>query len=275
MSRRRKGVLIIVGIVLFLLAALFFTVTDSLREAVAVEVGSVDLSGVADGSYTGRYDFKRWSTTVRVEVRSHRIEDIVLLKDVRAAELTDCADEIFRRVLEAQNTQVDAITGATATSKAYLKAIETALNNGEISPRFAWGYLSLLGIKQLFWPPSLAQGQGLRRAMMNATITVLAFLSLKNRIALGVPLPCMVRTAPNASSTPGAMIPMQEDREGDQLARQFVGGIDYATYPKMRDISFLYTGCVQPAQKYIAVPGNLFPDLPFELEEPADKRHNQ
>jgi len=37
MSRRRKGVLIIVGIVLFLLAALFFTVTDGLREAVAVE----------------------------------------------------------------------------------------------------------------------------------------------------------------------------------------------------------------------------------------------
>ena len=102
MSRRRKGVLIIVGIVLFLLAALFFTVTDGLREAVAVEVGSVDLSGVADGSYTGRYDFKRWSAAVRVEVRGHRIGDIILLEDVRAAELTDCADETFRRVLECQ-----------------------------------------------------------------------------------------------------------------------------------------------------------------------------
>lgn len=131
MSRRRKGVLIIAGIVLFLLAALFFTVIDGLKEAVAVEVGSVDLSGAADGSYTGRYEFKRWSAAVRVEVRNHRIEDITLLEDVRAAELTDCADETFRRVLEAQNTQVDAVTGATATSKAYLKAIENALDGGK------------------------------------------------------------------------------------------------------------------------------------------------
>jgi len=76
---------------------MFFTVTDGLKEAVAVGVGSVDLSGVADGSYTGRYDFKRWSAAVRVEVRGHRIGDIILLEDVRAAELIDCADVIFRR----------------------------------------------------------------------------------------------------------------------------------------------------------------------------------
>ncbi|WP_372994238.1 FMN-binding protein [Lutispora sp.] len=35
----------------------------------------------------------------------------------------------FNKVIEAQNTIVDAVSGATVTTKAYLKAIESALNN--------------------------------------------------------------------------------------------------------------------------------------------------
>ncbi len=49
------------------------------------------------------------------------------MKDVVAAGITDCSGEVFRRVLESQDTQIDAVTGATVTSKAYLKAIEAAL----------------------------------------------------------------------------------------------------------------------------------------------------
>lgn len=127
MSRRKKGLLIAAGIVALLLLGGFATVTDGLREAVAVEVGDIDLTRVPDGNYTGRYDFKRWRTSVQVEVRGHRIEGISVVEDVRAAGMTDCADETIRRVLEAQSLRVDAVSGATATTKAYLKAVEDAL----------------------------------------------------------------------------------------------------------------------------------------------------
>jgi uncharacterized protein with FMN-binding domain len=46
------------------------------------------------------------------------------------AKNTDQA-KLFDRVIEAQSLQVDAISGATLTSKAYLKAVENALEQAE------------------------------------------------------------------------------------------------------------------------------------------------
>lgn len=128
MGRRKKGLLIALGIVVLLLGGVFFSITSGLDQAVGVTVNPVDLSGIADGSYTGSYRFKRWSNTVRVEVQDHQIVNIEVVEDVGAAEVTACRDEMIRRVLEAQDTQVDAVSGATATSKAYLKAVEDALS---------------------------------------------------------------------------------------------------------------------------------------------------
>jgi uncharacterized protein with FMN-binding domain len=41
---------------------------------------------------------------------------------------TDWFNEIVNLVIEAQDTQVDTVSGATVTSKAYLSAIEDAFN---------------------------------------------------------------------------------------------------------------------------------------------------
>jgi uncharacterized protein with FMN-binding domain len=37
------------------------------------------------------------------------------------------SEELFQRVIAQQTTQVDAVSGSTVTSRAYLKAIENAL----------------------------------------------------------------------------------------------------------------------------------------------------
>lgn len=128
MKKAKKTISIVVAAFAVILTALFLTVTNGLNEAVNVSVGGIDLSKVADGSHTGSYEYKRWSTTVNVDVRDHRIERIDIVKDVGAAQFTQCADETVQRVLDAQDTQVDAVSGVTATSKAYLKAIEDALS---------------------------------------------------------------------------------------------------------------------------------------------------
>lgn len=128
MSGRKKAVLAAAGILVVLLAGMGFTVTDGLGEAVAVPVGHVRPAGMADGIYSGSYDFKRWSTSVDVHIKSGRIEAVDIVGDVRAAAVTDCAGEMIGRVIEAQDTAVDTVSGATATCKAYLKAIEDALN---------------------------------------------------------------------------------------------------------------------------------------------------
>ncbi len=92
----------------------------------ALPIGRVDFSALPDGSYTGHYKGGRWSNTVRVMVASGRVTGIQVERDILFGQ-----PEVKRRtidaVLEAQSLQVDTVSGATITSKAYLKAVENAL----------------------------------------------------------------------------------------------------------------------------------------------------
>jgi len=126
--RKNKRILLgAIAIVIVILIALFLVVTNGLSEGMKVTLNGIDLADISDGSYTGTYDFKRWSNTVAVHVENHRIVDIEIVEDVMAAGTT--SDEVIKRVIEAQNTDIDVVSGATVTSKAYLKAIENALED--------------------------------------------------------------------------------------------------------------------------------------------------
>lgn len=123
--KRKWGIALL--IIVLLLVGAFFMVTDGLSQGAKVSPDGIDLASIEDGSYTGTYDFKRWTNTLTVNVKDHQIVSIDVVDDVGAAGITNCAEETFRRVIEAQSTQVDAVAGVTVTSKAYLKAIEDAL----------------------------------------------------------------------------------------------------------------------------------------------------
>lgn len=119
----------IILIVLALLVAAGLFVTSGLSEGMNVQLQGVNLADKPDGDYTGTYTFKRWTNTLLVHVKDHQITGIDIQEDVGAAQITHCSGEIFQRVIAAQDTKVDAVSGATVTSKAYLKAIENALND--------------------------------------------------------------------------------------------------------------------------------------------------
>ena len=61
-------------------------------------------------------------------VVDHAITAISIVKDVRFA-ISETSDAIFARVMETQSLAVDAVSGSTVTSKAYLKSMELALRN--------------------------------------------------------------------------------------------------------------------------------------------------
>ena len=117
----------IVAVLAIMLVLAFVWVCDGLSEMMALQLDGLDLGKVADGSYTGTFPFKRWNNTMKVVVEGGRIKSIVVVDDVGAAFITDCSGETIRRVVEAQDTRIDTISGATVTTKAYLKAIENAL----------------------------------------------------------------------------------------------------------------------------------------------------
>jgi len=117
----------VLAVIIVILIVMFLKVTDGLSEGEKVALNGIDLAAISDGSYTGTYNFKRWSNTVTVHVENHRIVDIDIVEDVMAEGATNCSDDIIMRVIEAQSTDIDTVSGATVTSKAYLKAIENAL----------------------------------------------------------------------------------------------------------------------------------------------------
>lgn len=127
MKKIKKIVLIVVlGFVVVLAAGITY-LNIGMNEGKKVIIGSIDVSQIADGSYVGSYKNSRWSNEVKVTVMNHRITAIKVEKTV-LIEQADVTEKLISDVLAAQNTDVEIVSGATVTGKAYLKSIENALS---------------------------------------------------------------------------------------------------------------------------------------------------
>ncbi len=127
----KKGMKIFLITISILVALIGITLAGALpgtRKSATLDIYSVDLSQIPDGVYTGEYDAYRFSTTVKVTVTDHRITEIqsVRTQDGRESLIKDLRET----VLAEQTPDVDIISSATASSNAYLKAVENALKNG-------------------------------------------------------------------------------------------------------------------------------------------------
>ncbi len=96
-------------------------------QTLSVPLDGVSLESVADGTYEGSFRGYRWSNTVSVTVKDHQIVDVVQIKP-QVITKEDTIDTLVSRVIAAQNTDIDVITGATVSSKAFLSAVEDALD---------------------------------------------------------------------------------------------------------------------------------------------------
>jgi len=114
------GVLVLVG------AGGFFYITNGLDAGEKLAINPVDLTEIEDGTYAGVYQAGRWSNEVAVSVADHQISNIDVVKTV-TMESPEMTSTIINSVIAKQNTTVDTVSGATVTSKAYLKSIENAL----------------------------------------------------------------------------------------------------------------------------------------------------
>jgi len=123
----------IVGLVLG--GGILFTAGER-REAKNLPIAVIDFKKINDGTYIGEYEggmYKWRANKVQVTVSSGSVTDIKTLGDKKAGcgEKPELTGELFNRVIEAQSLQVDAVSGATLTSKAYLKSVENALTQAQ------------------------------------------------------------------------------------------------------------------------------------------------
>lgn len=89
-------------------------------------IGAIDLSKIADGVREGSFSLSDISCKVKVTIKNKKIESVEIVENA-ANDLAKKAEKVAGGVLAAQSLQVECVTGATATSKAILKAIENAI----------------------------------------------------------------------------------------------------------------------------------------------------
>jgi len=93
-----------------------------------MKFSNIDISSVPDGVYIGECDADLIYAKVEVTVKDGTLAKIVLLEHRNGRGST--AEGIEQRIVEQQRIEVDAVSGATNSSKVIMKAVDNALNSG-------------------------------------------------------------------------------------------------------------------------------------------------
>lgn len=99
------------------------------REGRHLPIAVMDFKNLKDGTYVGEYEGGRYkwrANKIQATISSGKLTDVEVLEQ-RMPPPPEVTDKLYDRVIQAQSLQVDTITSATITSKAYLKSLESAL----------------------------------------------------------------------------------------------------------------------------------------------------
>lgn len=100
-----------------------------MKEIKKTVINDISLANVKDGTYEGIYKGNRWANTTLVTVNNHQITNVKVTKK-QLVDQPDFINKIIVKVMEKQSLKIDTISGATISTKAYLIAIQRALEKG-------------------------------------------------------------------------------------------------------------------------------------------------
>ena len=91
-----------------------------------MDIQNINASNIQNGEYIGSFSYGGFEYLVKTIVNGHKIIDIEILQN-RDTEHAKRAEGVLAEILKEQTPNVDAISGATTTSKALMKAVENSL----------------------------------------------------------------------------------------------------------------------------------------------------
>jgi uncharacterized protein with FMN-binding domain len=131
---RGKGCLIALLIVLVVLAIGvgigWWFLSKEHQEAASLPLDAVNFNKLTDGTYSGVYQGGMYGwryNECSVRVTNGKVTGIQLVNNKDPNAEKTYTDMLYDRVIQSQSLQVDTISGATLTSKAYLQCVENAL----------------------------------------------------------------------------------------------------------------------------------------------------
>lgn len=127
MKKSKKTVFLVLALLAVLLLSGIIAMHRMVEEVRQLPVSMPRLSDLPDGNYAGEYAKGPVRVEVEVVVRQHKIIDILIVRHDNG--LGSAAEKITDDVIKEQSLEVDAVSGATVSSKCILKAIENALEH--------------------------------------------------------------------------------------------------------------------------------------------------
>lgn len=125
---RNKVVISIISVFLALVCTTVYRFWKFKELVKSLSVEELQMAAIADGEYEGEYDLSLVYAKVKVTVHQGRIDKIEILKHDNGN--GKIAESIIDEVIKEQKLGVNTVSGATASSKALLKATENALEKG-------------------------------------------------------------------------------------------------------------------------------------------------
>ncbi|MCP4601040.1 MAG: FMN-binding protein [Proteobacteria bacterium] len=108
---------------------LFFIIACAVACSMAPVLGKkANSSQFADGVYDGEYSSFPNSAKVRVTIENSKIVKVELLKHIGSSRGNEAEPIIPQRIIEEQSTDVDAVSGATNSSRVIMNAAWDAIS---------------------------------------------------------------------------------------------------------------------------------------------------
>lgn len=128
MKKKKRIIIMLLCIILFILIGVSFCLKALVNDVKSITVSNPDIANIADGIYVGEYSVTPVYVKVEVSVTEHKITNIKIIEHENG--LGGKAEKIVDDVISRQSLEVDAVSGATVSSKCIIKAIENALQSG-------------------------------------------------------------------------------------------------------------------------------------------------
>lgn len=125
---KKKIPIILVGTIVFVLIGTSLYLQSFVKAVNHIAVSNPAMADIPDGIYVGDYSVAPVYVKAEVSVKEHTITGIKILEHENG--LGGKAEKIIDAVISRQSLEVDAVSGATVSSKCIVKAIENALQSG-------------------------------------------------------------------------------------------------------------------------------------------------
>ncbi len=130
MKKAVKIPLIIIGSIIGLGLIMLIAASAGMGSIKKMDIETVELADVSDGTYTGRFKKSRWDYSVEVTVSNRKIINVEPLNVPSDKMSREFFAEASAAVEERQSTDIDVVGGATVNTKAFRQAVANGLKRG-------------------------------------------------------------------------------------------------------------------------------------------------